>query len=100
MGPTLDQTRNIGSGTPNLSWSVSGYATVSDPGFGFLAGSTADAIGATPPSATFTIATGITVVVPVVVERISMSESRIRPGVPVSISGKNAGELVVTWTGS
>ena len=94
-------TRNIGSGTPDYSFSVSGVATsASNPGFGQAQLSGNDGTGATPPQATFTVTTGITFTGPVVIGSTSMDEERTRPGVPVTISGKNAGDWVVAWSGS
>ena len=95
--------RYLGTGTPMMSGTVSGFAkkgsTSNNPGFGAAAStSVSNDIGI---SATFTVDTGITIVTPVIVNEIAMSVSRIRPGAPVTISWTatpvGTTDVVTTW---
>jgi len=80
--------RYLGTGTPMMSGTVSGFAkkgsTSYNPGFGTAASTTN-----TPDlgySATFTIDTGVTIVTPIIVTEVNISVSRIRAGAPVTLS--------------
>lgn len=100
--------RTIGDGTPNISGTVSGFAicgnSTNQPGFG-KAASTSAPIGDMGATATFAVGSGTAASTSstcnlsgnVVIQDISLSVSRIRAGVPVTLSWVGAGEFTTTW---
>lgn len=85
---------NVGSGTPDFDFTISAFAgahgTGSAPGLGA-------AIPAQGSATTFTLDTGVTEAVVMVVSRIQLSHGRMRAAVPYDITGKNFGDVTETW---
>lgn len=92
-------TRNTGSGTPDQTIRVNGFAKKGggsdNAGLGSMSASAAD----TGATATFTIDTAMTVVGLYIVTDISVDISRLQGGAPVSMTLKNgATDPTITWT--
>lgn len=89
--------KNVGAGTPDFAFSISAAAlahAVNTPPA--LPGATGMFIP-TGLSATLTLDTGVTEACSIVVGDFSTGVARMRAAVPVSISGKNYGDVTETW---
>lgn len=92
--------KNVGAGTCDCAWSISAAAlahgTGNKPG---IDGAGANIFAATGlATSTFQLDTGITMGMTAVVGEWSVGVARMRAVVPVSISGKNYGDIIESWS--
>lgn len=92
-------TKNVGSGTCGVAWSISScalaHAAGTKPG---IDGAGANLFAATGlATSLFTLDTGVTLGMTAVVAEWSVGVARMRAVVPVSISGANYGDITETW---
>ena len=98
---TNKASKNVGAGTPDLAFSVSAAALAGGgtgaPGLGGYATGTPQGMWSPSHTCVLQLDTGITESFGAVVGDYSIGVARMRAAVPVSISGKNAGEITEVW---